>query len=90
MSIPDGAVIVNKERALLDPVLQEVELASGASKVSGVNLEDVYPELYAELRVGRREFVLFWTYEMELIDGRLSERVGGWLILPKDFITKKQ
>jgi hypothetical protein len=90
MRIPDGAVILNKERAVLDPSPAEVVLAPGASKTNDVRLEYVYPELLAELRVGRRDLILFWTYQMEMIDERLSKRVGGWLLLPKDFITKKK
>jgi hypothetical protein len=90
MRIPDGVVVLNKERAVLDPTPAELMLAPGASEIGNVKLEDVYPELLAELRVGRRDVVLFWTYQMRLIDDRLSERVGGWLLLPKDFITKKK
>jgi hypothetical protein len=88
--IPSGSHIVNEEAALLDAQPGEVNLKPGASEANIVYLEEVYPELVAELRRGRRDLVLFWTFEMRLNDGRLSERVGGWLLLPKDSITKKK
>lgn len=79
--LPWGDPIVNKEQALRDPHLGFMELAPGEAEQHSVLIDDIYPELAAELRKGKTDVVLFWTYQLTTSDSTQSERVGGWLTL---------
>lgn len=80
--LPWGDPIVNKEQALRDPHLGSMELAPGEAEQHSVAIDDIYPELAAELRNGKSDVVLFWTYQLMTSDSAQSERVGGWLMFP--------
>jgi hypothetical protein len=82
IKLPWGDPILNKEQALRDPPLGFMELAPGKFEQHIVAIEDIYPELSAELRKGETDVVLFWTYRLTAADSTPSERVGGWLALP--------
>jgi hypothetical protein len=82
ITLPWGEPIVNKEQALLDPHLGLMELAPGKAEHHSVLIENIYPELAAELLKGKTDVVLFWTYQLSTADLTQSERVGGWLSLP--------
>jgi len=82
IKLPFGDPILNKEQALRDPPLGFMELAPGKSEQHSVAIEDIYPELATELRKGKTDVVLFWTYQLTAADSTQSERVGGWVALP--------
>lgn len=82
IKLPWGDPILNKEQALRDPPLGFMELAPGKAEQHTVAVEQIYPELSAELRKGQTDLVLFWTYRLTAADSTQSERVGGWLALP--------
>jgi hypothetical protein len=79
-----GQPIISRGSAFLDPQILDVKLKPGESRDGKVVLDDVYPEFAGEMKKHghRRELVLFWTYQLELDDGSLSNRVGGWIDFP--------
>jgi hypothetical protein len=79
-----GQPIINSGSAFLDPQILDVKLTPGGSRDGKVVLDDVYLEFVGEMKkYGHdRELVLFWTYQLELDDGSLSNRVGGWIDFP--------
>jgi hypothetical protein len=58
-----------------------VDLPAGESLQYDVPVDELYHELAVELRKGKGEIVLFWTYQLTTLDSRKSERVGGWLTI---------
>lgn len=80
IKLPWGDPIVNETQALRDPPLGFMELALGTAEQHSVLIDHIYPELAAELRKGKTDVVLFWTYQL-ISDSTQSERVGGWLPL---------
>lgn len=82
IKLPWGDPIVNERQALRDPPLGFMELAPGKAEQHSVLIEHLYPELATELRHGKTEIVLFWTYQLTTADSTQSERVGGWLSVP--------
>jgi len=82
IKLPWGDPIVNERQALRDPPLGFMELAPGKAEQHSVLIEHIYPELATELRQGKADIVLFWTYQLTTADSTQSERVGGWLSVP--------
>lgn len=83
IKLPWGEPIVNERQALRDPPLGFMELAPGKAEQHSVLIEHIYPELATELSQGKVDIVLFWTYQLTMADSTQSERVGGWLSIPK-------
>lgn len=81
MKLPGGEPIDNQMRAMVDPALGPVDLGPGKALEYDVPLDELYRELAVELRKGKGEVVLFWTYQLNTLDSKKSERVGGWLPL---------
>ncbi len=79
--LPGGEPIDNQLRAMVDPALGPVDLPAGESLQYDVPVDELYHELAVELRKGKGEIVLFWTYQLTTLDSRKSERVGGWLTI---------
>jgi hypothetical protein len=50
----------------------------GQAREEEVPLRYLYPELAAELRTQKGEYVLFWTYQLHA-ESEISQRLGGWL-----------
>lgn len=81
IKLPGGEPIDNQLRAMMDPALGPVDLAPGKALEYDVPLDEIYRELAVELRKGKGDVVLFWTYQLTTLDSKKSERVGGWLAI---------
>jgi len=79
IKLPGGEPIDNQLRAMVEPALGPVDLAPGKALEYDVPLDEIYYELAQELRKGKEDIVLFWTYQLTTLDSKRSERVGGWL-----------
>lgn len=83
IKLPGGEPIPNQLRAMVDPALGMVEIQPGKAVQYDVPIDELYHELAAELRKGKSDIVLFWTYQLETWDSKKSERVGGWLMIQR-------
>ena len=75
-----GGAVPNELVSLRDPALGSMTIDPGQSREEDVPLRYLYPELAAELRTQKGEYVLFWTYQLHAESG-ISQRLGGWLIV---------
>jgi hypothetical protein len=79
MRLPSGASVVNKSRAVIDPSLVSEQLPAGRKLEDVVDLDEMYPEVAAEIRRGKDDVIVFWTYRFSGSDME-SERLGGWVL----------
>lgn len=79
MRLPSGAIIQNKSRAVIDPRLDSEDLRPGGKLEDEVHLDEMYPEIAAEIRRAKEDIILFWTYQFSGSVTR-SERFGGWVL----------
>lgn len=79
MRLPSGAIIANKSRAVIDPRLDSERLPAGGKVEDVVYLDEMYPEVAAEIRRGKEDIIIFWTYRFSGSDIE-SERLGGWTL----------
>jgi hypothetical protein len=83
IKLPGSEPIPNQLRAMVDPVLGFSEIEPGKALQYDVPVDELYRELALELKRRKSDIVLFWTYQLETANSKRSERVGGWLMLPK-------
>lgn len=79
MRLPSGAIVQNKSRAVIDPRLASEDLRAGEKLEDVVYLDQMYPEVAAEIRRAKEEIILFWTYQFSGSEMK-SERLGGWVL----------
>ena len=79
MRLPSGAIVQNKSRAVIDPGLDSEDLRAGEKLEDLVYLDQMYPEIAAEVRRAKEDIILFWMYQFSGSDMK-SERFGGWLL----------
>lgn len=63
------------------PVLGTVALKQNESLKGEVQLKDRFPTIERVLL--KRGVDVFWSYRLRSIDGRRSQRLGGWLHIPQ-------
>ena len=80
IKLPLGVAVPNELRSLRDPALGAMTIDPGQSREEEVPLRYLYPELAAELRTHKGEYVLFWTYQLHA-GSEISQRLGGWLTI---------
>jgi hypothetical protein len=78
MRLPSGAIVQNKSKAVIDPRLDSEDLRSGGKLEDVVYLDEMYPEVAAEIRLAKEDIILFWTYQFSSSEMK-SERFGGWV-----------
>ncbi len=64
-----------------DPVSGEVTLKPGEMLEGDINLLGRFPKLTAELK--EHDVDLLWTYQVVTTDGKVLQRLGGWVLLPQ-------
>jgi hypothetical protein len=64
-----------------DPFLKPIILRPKAALTGRIDLQDRFRDIARVL--ARSGVDIFWSYEMKDVDGRRSNRIGGWLYLPK-------
>lgn len=83
LRLPSGEAIENDLMAVVDNFGGELNLDPGKSVQYVDKLRLFYPELHdALVNDPGRDHILFWTYELETVNGQRSPRVSGWLLLP--------
>lgn len=79
MRLPSGVIVQNRSRAVIDPRLDSEDLRSGEKLEDVVYLDQMYPEVAAEIRRAKEDIILFWTYQFSGSEVK-SERFGGWVL----------
>ncbi|WNO10292.1 hypothetical protein [Teredinibacter sp. KSP-S5-2] len=74
--------ILEELGAIDDPDVGRIEIKSGESYSSKLNLERIFPSIRKEL--AKKELLLFWSTEVKTVDGKFSNRFGGYLSLNKN------
>jgi hypothetical protein len=64
---------------VIDPRLDSEDLRPGGKLEDVVYLDQMYPEIAAEIRRAKEDIVLFWTYQFSG-SAMSSERFGGWVL----------
>lgn len=73
-----GDVALEKYFPLDDPGDASIQVQPGASLRGEIDLRGRFVD--AEKVFGRKEVVLFWTYQLKSQQGTAVGRVGGWLL----------
>lgn len=81
MRLASGTGVVNESRAVVDSRLVSERLPAGGRLEDVVYLDEMYPEIAAEIRRGKEDIIVFWTYRFSDTDME-SERFGGWVLFP--------
>jgi hypothetical protein len=64
-----------------DPVTGDITIKPGQALTGEVDLTQRFRNLTSALN--RIDVLIFWSYQLQPIDGKPLPRVGGWLVIPK-------
>ena len=73
--------LLKKYMPVDDPGVTVVVLNPGQPMKGRIALNKRFPDLVQTLQ--ESDVLLFWSYQLEPLDGAPLERQGGWLLIPK-------
>jgi hypothetical protein len=73
--------VLNAPIPIDDPIAGETEMKPGEKLEGTINMHGRFPDLDKELKTS--DVDLLWTYQLVTTDGKVVQRLGGWLPLPK-------
>jgi hypothetical protein len=62
-----------------DPIVGTVTIQPGETLSGKIELDRHFPGLAGA--IGQRDVVVFWTYQLQTVDGAGLPRQGGWVLL---------
>ncbi|MFZ1744760.1 MAG: hypothetical protein WBO24_19445 [Nitrospirales bacterium] len=78
--LPEG--ILEESLPVVDPGgLKEVQLKPDETLHGKISLDKRFHALAQDAK--KQDIIIFWTYQLELVDGSQLDRLGGWLLIPK-------
>jgi hypothetical protein len=77
----DSTYVAKERNPVHDSVSGEIALKPGLVLSGEIDLRQCFPNINEVLK--RRDVLLFWSYQMNVIDGKPLPRVGGWLLIPR-------
>jgi len=78
--LPEG--ILEEALPVVDPGgLKEIQMQPGEMLRGTISLNERFNTLSQDVK--KRDIIIFWTYQLETVNGTKLDRLGGWLMIPK-------
>jgi hypothetical protein len=72
---------LDKHLRIDDPGTAMITLKPGQSLAGRIDLTQRFRDLPSAIQ--RRDAIIFWSYQLQPIDGKPLPRVGGWFFIPE-------
>jgi hypothetical protein len=73
--------VLDRSRPVDDPVVGTLTIQPKQTVNGEIDLDRRFPGLSDGLR--ERDVIVFWSHQLQTVDGDLLPRTGGWVLLPK-------
>jgi hypothetical protein len=73
--------VLDRSRPIDDPIVGTVTIQPKETVTGEIDLDRRFPGLPDGLR--ERDVIVFWSHQLQTVDGDLLPRTGGWVLLPK-------